>query len=502
MAGTTHGAATTPTAEPPHTYARRYGRTYRGLDNLTTASLCSRNVGRVRADCRLRVTKSQWGCLGAAGTPAAIVYMDIAIDQPSNCLLESAKVIVTLDEADSTPKTVPMVLQNQTLQMTDYYGPKQLRGEATKVCVTRNVHLVPQVNVMGSGGGGIGVEREKAVSSNSRWTFTGGLLPADEMSPCCRTLKWELRENTEGPGRLNQSPVIHTAFTLQHGDRPFIMRIKIQGRLQSSKDRLREKMRRLRFPNDPEQGVSDTLVSPNTVASRSRRLDMLAIGLPSAMERENLMSVAVEVPDALPVSFSAVDDAQPATGPARSSTPPLARRKSEDDIPIRRAIGPELASERLLSPADAVSIDGARLSSSTSDLSAAPTLVNTPQGQFPALSRTLSSAVLERAIDSNLPPEEQPRRKETPGKLPPLEISKAKEVTAPNPDQATLAFLLRYPMLLVILRFMAGVMDFLSGAKPLHLSPTTKDISTGDDGTGTVRPPIPGEVASGMTREL
>ncbi|KAL2860017.1 hypothetical protein BJX68DRAFT_260988 [Aspergillus pseudodeflectus] len=477
-------AAETATGQPPHTYARRFGRTYRGLDNLTTASLCSRNVGKVRADCRLRVAKSQWGSLGALEKPAAIIYMDLAIDQPSNCRLESATVLITLEEASHSG--IPC--QNKPLQMTDYYGPKQLSGEATKVTVTRSVHLVPQVNVMGSGGGGLGVEREKSASYNTRWTFTGGLLAGEQMSPFYRTLKWELRENEVG-ARSNRSPVIHTAFALQHSDRPFIMRIEIQGRLQSSRDRFRQKMRFPR-PNDSQQGRSNTLVYPNTVSARGQPLDMLAMGLSSAMERENLMRVPVEVPDALPISFSVDVDA--ATTTPRPGTPPFAQRTT--DMPVKvsteqRRLTRETTPELLLSPDDAASITGNRLASSVSNLSSASTLVNTPRTP---LSRYPSSAILDGAIDSfNGRPRERSMWKKMPQQLQNLEIPRLKEPVS-TPQDPTLVLLSRYPFLIFLLRIMAGVLDLMLGSQPSN-DKTKNNGTCGGGETVALKPPYPGQ---------
>ncbi|KAJ0414173.1 hypothetical protein BJY00DRAFT_305777 [Aspergillus carlsbadensis] len=484
-------AIPTQSSTTPPTYARRFGRTYRGLDNLTTASLCSRNVGKVRADCRLRVAKSQWGSLGAHGNPAAIIYMDLAIDQPSNCRLESAAVTVTLEEV--SPSSIPC--QNKPLQMTDFYGPKQLSGEATKVTVTRTVHLVPQVNVMGSGGGGLGVEREKSASYNTRWTFTGGLLAGEQMSPLYRALKWELREN-EANARSNRSPVIHTAFALQHSDRPFIMRIEIQGRLQSTKDRLRQKMRHMRFPSpsDSQQGRSDTLVYPNIAKPRARALDTLAMGLSSAMERENLMRVPVEIPDALPVSFSV--DGDTATATPRPGTPPFDQRTPS--TPLKEATGPrpltqDPTPEMLLSPDDASSIAGSRPTSSILNFSSAPTLVNTPRTP---LSRDPSSAILDSAIDSfNGHRREQSVWKEAPQQLQNLEIPRLKE-PVPLPEEAMLVLLSRYPMLLFILRIMAGVFDMMPGSKVSLDKNGTKDTGIRREEPlepQTLKPPSPGQ---------
>jgi hypothetical protein len=376
--------------------------------------------------------------------------------------------------------------------MTDYYGPKQLSGEATRVTVTRTVHLVPQVDVMGSGGGGLGVEREKSASYNTRWSFTGGLLADEQMSPFYRTLKWELRENEVG-ARSNRSPVIHTAFALQHSDRPFIMRIEIQGRLQSTKHRLRQKMRHMRFPsaNDSQQGRSDTLVCPNAIAAPGRPLDRLAMGLSSAMERENLMRVPLEIPDALPVSFPVDGDAE-ATTP-RPGTPLFAQRTTDaplKDSTEQRTLTRHLTPEMLLAPDDAPSIAGTRLASSASNLSSASTLVNTPRTP---LSRDPSSAILDTAIDSfNGHPRERSLWKDTPQQLQNMEIPRLIE-PVPTPQDSTLVLLSRYPFLIFLLRIMAGVLDLMPVSKPSNDHKTKNDGACPADEKVALKPPYPGQ---------
>ncbi|KAL3457695.1 hypothetical protein BJX64DRAFT_280461 [Aspergillus heterothallicus] len=443
--------------QPRPTYARRFGRTYLGLDNLTTASLCSRSLGKVRADCRLRVSKSQWGSLGVRQDPAAIVYMDIAIDQPSNCRLENASIVVTLDETSysSSPTREP---HQSPLQMTDYYGPKHLSGEATKVTVSRSVHLVPQVNVMGSGGGGLGVERERSESYPTRWTFTGALIAGQKMNPFYRTLKWELREN-ESSARPNRSPVIHTAFALQHSDRPFIMRIEIQGRLQSPKDRFRQRMRHMRFPSpaDAGQGKSDTLVYPSAAASRLRPLDNLAMGLSSAMERENLMRVPVEIPDALPVSFTAGPDT--ALPPPQSDTPLFAQRAPATHVnPVPRILAP---------PDDAASaFSGIRRRPSLSTSSSSATLVGTPRDMLSSPTREPPSTILETALDAfSGVSQKQSSSNQNTNQLPPLRIPRPKN-QVPAADDAALAILTKYPLFLVLLRMMGNLLDLFARTNP------------------------------------
>jgi hypothetical protein len=253
----------------------------------------------------------------------------------------------------------------------------------------------------------------------------------------------------------------------------------------------------MRFPrpNDSQQGRSDTFVYPNTVSARGRPLDMLAMGLSSAMERENLMRVPVEVPDALPVSFSV--DSDVATATPQPGTPLFAQRTagmplkdSTEPSPITRDTSPEM----LLSPDDAASSAGTRLASSVSDFSSAPTLVNTP---LTPLSRDPSSAILGGAIDSfNGQPRDRSMWKETPQQLQNLEIPQLKEPVL-TPQDPTLALLTRYPLLIFLLRLMAGVLDLMPGPKPCSDNKPKNDGASDTEGTGSLKAPYPGQWPQG-----
>ncbi|PYH74795.1 uncharacterized protein BO88DRAFT_400468 [Aspergillus vadensis CBS 113365] len=303
MSGTTQTSSSTTGRDSRPTYERRYGRKYLELDDLQDSSVCHRKVGKARADCRLRTSQSKWGCLGEASRPAGIVYMDLSFDQPADCRLLSATVKITLQ---GTPQHQPDPNKPVRLHLTDHYGPKYLSGEPKSVVKKRILHLAPQVTVLGNGGGGIGVDSEKSITYDSRWTFTGNLRPAQKPGSEYRTIKWELREEDPEFQSIH-SNMIRTAFAFQHEGRPFFMRVQIKGKLQKGRDRFKEKVRQLRFPSrhESDEGSSDILVYPNVVAQPSGpRLDRLVQDLPMVMERENCLRIPVQIPAALPISFA------------------------------------------------------------------------------------------------------------------------------------------------------------------------------------------------------
>ncbi|GAT23636.1 hypothetical protein RIB2604_01707750 [Aspergillus luchuensis] len=314
MSGTTKTSSITSGRDSQPTYARRYGRKYLELDNLQDSSVCHRKVGKARADCRLRTSQSKWGCLGEALRPAGIVYMDLSFDQPADCRLLSATVKITLQGA---PKHQLDLDKPVPLHLTDHYGPKYLSGEPKNVIKKKILHLAPQVNILGNGGGGVGVDSEKSITYDSRWTFTGNLRPAQKTDSEYRTIKWELREGDPESQSIH-SNMIHTAFAFQHEGTPFLMRVQIKGKLQKGRNRFKEKARQLRFPSrrESDEASSDILVYPNVVTQPSGpRLDGLVRDLPMVMERENCLRIPVQIPAALPISFAESNDNTSNTAP-------------------------------------------------------------------------------------------------------------------------------------------------------------------------------------------
>ncbi|KAL2010816.1 hypothetical protein VTN00DRAFT_3534 [Thermoascus crustaceus] len=311
----------TPISCRPPRFARKYGPSFQSFDNVDIASLCYREIGKVKVDCRFRLSKSQWGVLGDRRNPAGIIYMDLSFDQPKDCKLTSATVLVTLEEQEEeffiprNRKSVhvysPPSFGPGSLQVTDHYGPKHLSGEPTFMPLKKTYNMTPELNMFGTGGGGVGVSREKQIIYTSRWTFTGQLQPGKEKrlfgyrGTAYRTLKWELTENDLDSQSLH-SKTIHTGFAFEHDMKPFLLRVEIAGKLQKITDRLKEKVKRnFKFPPDlkEDQGTSLSLVLIDREDRFTRRLDSLAQSLPHEMELENFKALPVEIPDSLPAVF-------------------------------------------------------------------------------------------------------------------------------------------------------------------------------------------------------
>ncbi|KAJ5753973.1 uncharacterized protein N7511_008126 [Penicillium nucicola] len=411
-----------PRSTPAH--SRRFARTYQELDNLDDASLCSRDLGKVHVDCQLRVSKSKWGYLGDETSPAGIVYMDLSFNQPYGCRLASATVLVTLEDL---PPNSPYQQKDSglsQLHITKYFGPKGLVGEATSIFSRETLHLNPQFTFLGNGGGGIGLESERAFVYDSRWSFTGNRKATDALY---RTLKWELCEN-ELDGRKAHSSVINTGFAFQHKYQPFLMRVQIEGRLQSTRHRIRNSMRNLRFPppDKKRQGTSETLIRPN---APDRPLDAIAKGLESSLEMENHKRIPVQVPATLPVTFEN----------ASINITPESVNEGNESYPL------------LSAPIDPCSEPIAVSDSSSTTLVDEP-MVTRLVGTGGVSSSGLKSAV--RQLNGGMDQQSE---------KPPTEP--VRELTATDQAQNAAAMLLQYPALLVLMEFLAQFLNLFSSSQ-------------------------------------
>ncbi|KAM0161300.1 hypothetical protein ACHAPG_002503 [Botrytis cinerea] len=290
--------------------ARKFGRTLERVEHLSNVCLKYQKVGKVGVTCQFRLSKSKWGVLGEAQNPAGVIYMSLGFDQPNDCRLSSAIVSITLEDSEPTEATERRSIQKSVsdrLHITDQYGPKQLFGPERRMLVKKNLHLTPNVNILGNGGGGVGLDISKEVTLSHRWIFNGSLRPAthpthkSRHTAIYRTLEWELAES-EFELHTTHSNMIHTAFAFEHDGRPFLMEVNIKGKLKSTKDKI---LRHLKFSSDQDKskGSSTTFVHLPRGDHNSMRLDALANSLPRMMEIENLEVVPTEVPDALPASI-------------------------------------------------------------------------------------------------------------------------------------------------------------------------------------------------------
>lgn len=161
--------------------------------------------------------------------------------------------------------------------------------------------FIPEVNVLGSGGGGLGHEATKSFDHQARWSFNGQLL-AGKGTWVYQTLKWDLSEN-ELERQSFHSSTVRTGFAFQHSGQPFLMKVDIRGKLDSWNDRMKAKFAFGGSAGDGKKANRvTTLLDFDDYKSYERRLDEIAEGLPRSMEMANVGEVPVEIPDTIPAT--------------------------------------------------------------------------------------------------------------------------------------------------------------------------------------------------------
>lgn len=290
--------------------ARKFGRTLERIEHLPNVCLKYQKVGKIGVSCQFRLSKSRWGVLGEAENPAGIIFMSLGFDQPSDCRLSKATISITLEENEAIEATGRQSSRDSisnSLHITDRYGPKQLSGPERRISIKRNRHLTPNINILGNGAGGVGIDTTKEVIVSSRWIFNGRLRPASHPTQkgrhtaVYRTLEWELTESDFEPQSAH-SNMIHTAFAFEHEGKPFLMEVNIRGKLKNKTDEI---LRHLKFSSDQDKskGSASTFIHLPRGDPNSARLDALADSLPKTMEIANLEEVPTEIPDVLPASI-------------------------------------------------------------------------------------------------------------------------------------------------------------------------------------------------------
>ncbi|KAL4921486.1 hypothetical protein BDW62DRAFT_174767 [Aspergillus aurantiobrunneus] len=308
----------------------------------------------------------------------------------------------------------------------------------------------------------MGVEHQQALSYNTRWSFTGQLLARQGTArtrSAYRTLKWELCENELG-GRASHSNVIHTGFTMEHTDSPFLMRIDIHGKLQRKRDRVRKGLRHLKFPSphDRDQGMGETLVSPSTSPGPRKTLDGLALGLSSDMERRNLLRIPVHVPDSLPVSFTADTE----VGLKHGGPPVNTSANPEENLIRPMGLAPNFQpGNTVTAPDDANAIAATTPGSAISNLSSAATAVDAAQGLQGGRSPAKHMAMLDNAVQSfHRAQRGRAETKPPPSAVPVEDVGKEVAQGLQQPPNLT-DLVSQYPVLVLLLHTLASLLDLL-----------------------------------------
>jgi hypothetical protein len=346
--------------QPRIPIARKFGRSFERCDPLSPASIGNRDLGKVNIDCKFRLSESKWGVLGAAERSAGILYMDLTFDQPKDCKLSSATVLITVDGEDIAAEslreatteavgTVRSVLP--ALRITDSFGPKNLSGEQKTMQMKSTYRLTPNFNVLGNGAGGVGRDIEKINHFTGRWTFTGHIKPTKVhgrngvTSMTYKTIKWELTEN-DLDLRVVHNKVVHTAFAFEHDQKPCYIRVEISGKLQRVRDRIRST---LRFPpaRREDQGETIARIELGPSYKFKNRLDSIANGLARAMEMENFEAIPVELPEAIRPTFHEVAPVSDHTTVSSAQAPSMINSQETWPAHTLSEVGPSTTNSML-----------------------------------------------------------------------------------------------------------------------------------------------------------
>ncbi|PQE31435.1 2-amino-3-carboxymuconate-6-semialdehyde decarboxylase protein [Rutstroemia sp. NJR-2017a WRK4] len=266
----------------------------RSMENVDLYSLNYRKLGKVKIDCQIRQSKNLWGVYGEDKRPAGIIYIDLKFDQPKDYIDDDKTRSKNNDGLD-------------LVHMVDRYGPKYFNGEPKTMAVLKTINGTPSINVMGNGFGGAGVNTSKVRTYSSRWSFQGMLEPGTSSrekrlkggrTGVYRSIKWELSEN-DIEAQSFHSNIFHTGFTFQHDRKLCYMRVEIEGKLQRTRDRFKQK---LKFPpqHRKDQGLALTSIDLSRSREYTKRLDAVADGLDQAMRDENYTEIPSTIPDTLP----------------------------------------------------------------------------------------------------------------------------------------------------------------------------------------------------------
>jgi hypothetical protein len=438
---------------------RKYGRyDFERFDHLSSAhaSIGHNTFDKVTVNCRFLFKKSRWGVLGLHKHPAGIIYLDLSFDQPKDSQLDSATVIITLEDEDKGLLKSNNNSLSKTLypvQITDYFGPKGFAGPAKTAQIKKSLHLTPNAQFAGTGFGGIGFDHEASSTSSSRWKFSGTLLPGKgthQFPWAYRTLKWDLTEN-DLESQATHSNVVHTAFAFEHSGQPFFMKVEIKGKLKRRHERVRDKL--MKFPSSVNRDDASivTRINFGDLISFRTPLDERAQNLQFEMELANMHEIPMEVSDPKPATFFSFLQNPRTNGVP--GTQGLSQSSSRPQSGISNGVQYELPSPiqiHQLEDLEELSLPDTARNVSTADL--AQTFLNLQKLDQQPFQRVERAGVGSEVLFAN----------ETEILRANREIPKNIRPGATISEHEIILQILKIPMILMLLRFIAGLVTLFS----------------------------------------
>lgn len=257
-------------------------------------SIASASIGSSSIDCRLDLSKTEFGTFRTL--PGGIIYMDVSITAPQNNL-KSVTITVTLDNQDpdlrraiwgasASGNAVPRVGIPTTVEA---YGPTFM--EIRKKMDTENSLHVPQA--MGLGFEGTGAQRTTTMTADfEAWKLSGEFLRGKDLR-CCN-VRWHISNNSDS---LFFSPrPIHTGLVFEGGGQPFSLAVEIDGKYSKLSDRIRQTSTQLARANRNSTNQGKILLNWCN-AHLHRSLDEVAWSLDEDLKRKNQLQVPQQTQD-------------------------------------------------------------------------------------------------------------------------------------------------------------------------------------------------------------
>lgn len=225
--------------------ARKFGRNdLQERQNISRdVSIGNSEIGGVSVDCRFIFSKTRLGVLENENEPGGIIYMDLAINQPSKWRLREANISIILDDAPMLDRRSAEKRNSPEKSVEffqDCYGPKHLVGPELVAEATRNYKFGPQVEAMGFGGSLGEFGSNITQTRTSWWDFQGASKPANAKAHQYTKLTWTMCPNPEAY-TTDHPTKFATAFAFSHSYQPFLLRVEIDGKLRHRHQQYKDK---------------------------------------------------------------------------------------------------------------------------------------------------------------------------------------------------------------------------------------------------------------------
>jgi hypothetical protein len=208
------------------------GPALRDASSGVDISLGNRKFGSATVDCCFLNRKSKWGVLHQK--PAGILLLDLTFSQPAEYKLSNANLQLSFLKSETGAPPIPMT---SPLNITEYIAPIIVCGPPNEQRGSREVQFQPEVGADGLFNiGGVGYKSTKEILDKHRWIFRSHRLPNDNGIYTNAQWLWEANPSNK---QIELLGPLHVGVAIEHTGQPFIVSLKIQGKLRSKSKRLR-----------------------------------------------------------------------------------------------------------------------------------------------------------------------------------------------------------------------------------------------------------------------